>query len=52
MLVPPTSVDVVSCDTGADVEEEITGGALASATTGTGILGIVCTFFATSLFTF
>ena len=36
MLVPPTSVDLTSSDTGADADAEgITGGAVASARTGT-----------------
>ena len=51
MLVPSASLGFTASDTSGDAAE-ITGGAVASATTGTGVLGVVCTFFATSLFTF
>jgi hypothetical protein len=56
MLVPPTSVDVVSSDTGCDSDADAdaadaVGGAVTTGT-GTDILGIICTFFATSLLTF
>ena len=50
MLVPSASLGFTASDTGGDAAE-ITGGAV---TTGRGadMIGVVCTFFATSLFTF
>jgi hypothetical protein len=54
MFVPPTSGDLPSSDIGVVAvasEEEIMGGD-ATTDAGTDIIGIVCTFFATSLFTF